>query len=53
MNLVDTDTDEVFPIVEAPEAVAVPGDVESFVCEQASSSFLEFAPLQKSFGGEE
>jgi len=42
MNLVDTDTDEGFPIIERPEAVAVPGDVESFVREQAGFSFFEF-----------
>ena len=39
---IDRDTDQIFPIIESPEAVAVPGDVESFVCEQAGSSFLEF-----------
>ncbi len=52
MKAIDRDTDKGFPIVERPEAVAVPGDVESFHCEQAGSSFLEVGQLlQKSFAG--
>lgn len=42
MKAIDGDTDQIFSIIERPEAVAVSGDVESFVCEQAGSSFLEF-----------